>query len=159
VLFHRTHCNTLQHTRHVATHCSMMMYYGTHVCYCVLQCVLHCALQCLLQCVLFHRTHKLQHTATHATHCNTLLYDDGLWYTHLLQCVTVCCNVCCFIAHTHCNTLQHTRHTATHSSMMMDYSAHICCSVLQRVLHGELFHCTHTLQHTATHCNTLISDE
>jgi len=134
-----THCNTLQHT---ATHCNTLQHSATHC-----NTLQHSATLCT----------TIQHTAAHcktlqhtATHCNTLQHTATL------------CNI---LQHTapHCNTLQH---IATQWYMCLYMHIHIFvwiyirCSLYDMCLFVcllgkglNLHQCT--LQHTATHCNTL----
>jgi len=111
--------------------------------------------------------HTLQHTATHtATHRNTLTY----------LCIAAKATHCNTLQHTatHCNTLQHIGHVAWYhflqkGSILVGLSAKepcSCQSLLQkssilfglfckRVLFLSVSCAKDTLQHTATHCNTL----
>ena len=160
----RQYCNTRQHT---AAHCN------TH---CNSSCTWSCTTTCSLRSNATHTaTHcnTLQHTATHcntlqhtATHCNTLCNSSCTW-----SCTTTTrsprsrCNA-------HCNTLQY---TAKHcNTLIIQYYytlprklprklQHTLQHTLHQLVHVIMYYyytlsslqMQHTLQYTATHCNTL----
>jgi len=124
------------------------------------------------------RTATLQHTATH---CNTLQHTHHyntsrryltlwvFWVDILKSPVTIKCTVwigfkadCNALQHTatHCNTLQHTAahcSTSRRNSTSRGFWVHILKSpvtIEYAIWIGYKADCN-TLQHTATHCNTL----
>jgi len=168
-----TPCNSLQLT---ATHCNSLQLTATH-CNSLQLTAIHLSLSQVLP-----LSTPMQHTATHcnslqhaAIHCNS----QQLTATHsdvTLQ-NSVLCNAlqCVAVVHRGCNTLQH---TATHRNTLQHTATRrrpphrevLCCSLLQRftVCCNELrnvfssvtseadskTHSHHTLQLTATHCNS-----
>jgi len=130
-----THCNTLQHTRQLATihcntHCNALQRTATHY-------NKHC--------------NTLQHTATYcnllqhtATHCNTLQHTA----TNVCTCAAKTAQS---ISRQGCNTLQH---TATHCNTLQHTATHVCTWAAKTAQSMSRQGCN-ILQHTATHCNTL----
>ena len=165
-------CSVLQC---VAVFCSVLQCVA--VCCNVLQCVAVLQLTCVRACVSCTGIHVLQCVAQCvAVWCSVLqcaavccsVLQRAVAFCSVLKCVAVCCSVlqyvvvCCSmlqlsecfaltaprsLQHAHCNTF-----TATHS--FLPASHHSICRNTVSVLH--LFNCN-TLQHTATHCNTLTS--
>ena len=93
----------------------------------------------------------------------------GIWGAVIIKCYLGTATHCHTLPHTatHCNTLQHSathcnvlQHTATHCNTQGRWLSSVlqcvamCCRVLPLTLQHTATH-SNTLQHTATHCNTL----
>ena len=125
-----THCNTLQHT---ATHCNTLQHTATH-------------------CNTLQHIVTLQHTATEE-------WKQQIWYfNHSLQRTATHCNTLQHTA-THCNKLQHIlQHTLTEEWEQQTWFLNLSfskCWLKQVHTYSYLSPRCNTLQHTATHCNTL----
>ena len=139
-----THCNAL---KHAATHCNILLNQGATASNSNVGHrgrVRHTATYCNTK---QHTANTLRHTATH---CNTLTHTAT--HCNILQRTATHFNTLQHTA-THCTTLQHTANTLQHQG------ATGTISIVWR--NGLVQHTAahwHTLQHTATHykqCNTL----
>jgi len=151
------HCNTLQHTatrgntlQHAATHCSTLQ---------------HLALKGENN--LIRKSNALQHTATHcntlqqtATDCNTLQHLALKGESNLIR--KSACGCCLILPFLHRVLLEYVAVCCyivlmRYDNILTPCSVAVCCSALQHVLQCVAVCRQHagTLQHTATHCNTL----
>jgi len=142
-----THCNSLQHIQHTATHRNTPQHTVTHR---------------NIMCERFDTlsvSTSMQLTATHcnslqltATHCNTLQHDvQDIWHFVSLYFTATYCNTLQHTA-THCNTLQHDVWEIWH------FVSLYLCRVRDKMCESNFEHtATHcdTLQHTTIYCNTM----
>jgi len=174
VAYTATHCNTLQHTaihyntlQHAAARCNTLQQRSPLVECIMVECDMEYG-QHLNVYVAFTATHcnTLQHTATH---CNTLRYDieygqrlnicgaykrmhnDGMRYgsrttTQYLRCIQTD-NASTFVLNTNANTSNQNTFVVLEN---------VCRELVHTTTHCDVWN---TLQHTATHCNTLQHTE
>jgi len=153
------HCNTQHHTatlwstlQHPATHYNKLQHTATH---CILIAIGQdkCSAKIAESNIATH-CNTLQHTATH---CNTLQHTATLCST--LQRILIATGRDKLSTKPaqikHCNTLQHTAtyiatHFNTHILIVVDHD-----KFRSWTAHSNPVYCTHLLQHTARHCNTL----
>jgi len=157
VLHHTaTHCNMLQHAAtHCNTHCSTRHLYDTAT-HRVLQCVLQRVAACcsMLQCVRICGTNCSTSCGMHV--CCSVLQCVAMCCS-VLQCVAVCCSSNQFGPHR-----PRIEFTVVHCSTLqykkhkLQHTATHCITLLQNRIHLQSYCHTHckALQHTATHTAT-----